>query len=365
MARFRPTWSSRSIIDRSSPKRHLGAHLTIEPAPPVPRAFLLAAGRGLRFRPVTEAIPKPLLEYLNVPLARAHLRRLRQAGVLEAAVNLHHLAEQIEQNLVHGSTELPQLRFFAEPEILGTAGALRNAGSWLSGGDFLVVNSDTAIDANYGRLLRRHRESGRAATLLVVENREPDRYTPLQSEGNRISGFGRTPSRPLDRAPLLYTGVCVLAPRLLDRIPPGESSLVADVWDPLLAEGREEIGWLLHEGPFTDLGRPRDFLSASLEALARSGPFPPGSGGFDEKTRVLSARAVSGFEARDSVLADVPVGDGARIEGTAVWSGAAIGAGAELRGCIAARGRIEPGARFENSLLWSSEGGAARAFPLG
>ena len=339
--------------------------MTVEPAAPVARAFLLAAGRGVRFRPVTEAIPKPLLEYLHGPRARAHLRRLRDAGVVAAAVNLHHLGEQIEKNLVDGAAELPELRFFAEPEILGTAGALRNAAAWLSGGDFLVVNSDAAIEPDYGRLLRRHRESGRAATLLVVENVEPDRYTPLQSEGDRISGFGRRGSRPLDRAPLLYTGVCALAPRLLTRIPPGETSLVADLWEPLLAEGREEIGWLFHEGPFADLGRPRDFLGASLEALARGGPFPPGAGRFDENTRVLSTRSVSGFDARRSAVADAAIGEGARIEATAVWSGAVIGAGAALRGCIAARGRVEPGARFEDALLWSSDGGAVRPFPLG
>ncbi|MEO8433024.1 MAG: sugar phosphate nucleotidyltransferase [Acidobacteriota bacterium] len=339
--------------------------MTVEPAPPVARAFLLAAGRGLRFRPVTERIPKPLLEYLNVPLARAHLRRLRDAGILEAAVNLHHLGEQIEENLVHGAAELPQLRFFAEPEILGTAGALRNAGSWLSGGEFLVVNSDAAIDPDYARLLRRHRESGRAATLLVVENLEPDRYTPLQSEGDRVTAFGSATGRPLDRAPWLYTGVCVLAPRLLDRIPPGEASLVSDLWEPLLAEGREEIGWLLHEGSFADLGRPRDFLRASLEALARGGPFPAGAGRFDEKARVLSAREISGFDVRDSVIAGAAVGDGARIASSALWGGVEVGARADLRGCIAARGRIEPDARFDDSLLWSPDGGTVRAYPLG
>src|SRR6266542_3421839 len=180
------------------------------------RAILLCAGRGERFRPVTEAIPKPLLPFLNVPLASAHLWRLRKAGVREVAINLHHLGDQIERHLRHEASDLAELSLFFEPAILGTAGALRKADAFLSDGDFLVVNSDAAIEPDFARLLTRHRESGHPATLLVVENRQPRRYTPLQAEGNRIAAFGLDTPRPL-----LYTGVCVLSPRLLTRIPPG------------------------------------------------------------------------------------------------------------------------------------------------
>ncbi|HYK40907.1 MAG TPA: sugar phosphate nucleotidyltransferase [Thermoanaerobaculia bacterium] len=328
------------------------------------RAFLLAAGRGVRFRPVTERLPKPLAPFLNVPLARAHLRRLLEAGISHAAVNLHHLGDEIVKDLVDHSPELPKLRFFPEPEILGTAGGLRNAAPFLSGADFLVVNSDAAIEPDYGALLRSHRETGRAATLLVVENREPDRYTPLQSEGDRITGFGRAAARAAAPPPLLYTGVCVLAPRLLARIPPGETSLVADLWEPLLEEGREEIGWMRHEGPFADLGSPRDFQRATLEALARGGPFPPGAGVFDGATRVLALRPGDGFAATDSVLGASPVGSGARIESCAVWTGCDVGAGASLTRCLAASGRVAPGTTAADALLWGRPGEDAALFPL-
>ncbi|HXM78663.1 MAG TPA: NDP-sugar synthase, partial [Thermoanaerobaculia bacterium] len=311
------------------------------------RALLLAAGRGIRFRPITERIPKPLFPYLNVPLARAHLARLRRFGIREAAVNLHHLGEKIEQHLIDRSSELPKLRFFPEPEILGTAGALRNAADFLSEGDFLVVNSDAAIEPDYAALVLRHRESGRPATLLVVENREPDRYTPLQSEGDRITGFGGESGGTLSRgqsggtlarrqsggtlspAPLLYTGVSVLSPRVLPRIPSGETSLVHDLWDPLLRDG-EEIGWMRHEGPFADLGRPSDFLRASLEALERGGPFPEGAGSFEGKSRTLVARPAAGFEVSGSVLGDALIGKLARVNASVVWEGTSIGAGARL-----------------------------------
>ncbi len=324
------------------------------------RAILLCAGRGTRFRPVTNRLPKPLLPFLNVPVAVAHLQRLQQAGVAEVAVNLHHLGEQVERRLREETPRAPQLAFYREPILLGTAGALRNAAPFLSGGDFLVVNSDAAIAPDFDALAARHRASGRAATLLVTKNRNPDRYTPLQAEGDRIKAFG---SRNPD--PLLYTGVCVLASRLLERIPPGETSLVADLWRPLLAEGREEIGLVMHSGPHADLGRPGDFLGATLEALERGGPFPSGAGSFDARRRLLSRVATGGFDAGDSVIGDARIGSAARLLRSTVWDGATVGAGASLTDCVAAGGAVPAGAHYEKALLWSSEvGGVVDAFPL-
>jgi NDP-sugar pyrophosphorylase family protein len=323
------------------------------------RAFLLAAGRGERFRPVTEAIPKALLPFLNVPLLHAHLERLRSAGVREAGVNLHHLGDQIESHLREHAGELPELHFFWEPRILGTAGALRNAARWLEGEDFLVVNADAAIAFDPGALLARHRQTRDAATLLVVENREPDRYTPLQAEGNSITRFGgQGPS------PLLYTGVCALSPDLLRRIPPGEASLVADLWEPLLAAGRRRIGFLRHEGAFADLGRPRDFLRATLEALAGAFPLPRGGGTFHPPSRVLAFEPPSTFWAGSSVLGRARVGPEARVEETAIFDGVEIGPGARLSRCLAASGVIPPGTSHESALLWGRPGETATAFPI-
>jgi mannose-1-phosphate guanylyltransferase len=324
------------------------------------RAFLLAAGFGTRFRPVTEAIPKPLLPFMNVPLARAHLQRLKDAGVTEAGVNLHYLADEIEQNLAQIAGELPALRFFREPEILGTAGALANAAGFLSGGDFLVVNSDVAIDVDFAALLSAHKAGRRLATLCVVENREPERYTPLQAEGDRIAAFGADCPDPL-----LYTGVCALSARALARIPPGHRQLVADLWQPMLDDGLE-IGFVRHSGPFSDLGTPRDFLGASLEALERGGPFPRGSGCFDPGRRVLGpdGKPPAG-EMASCVLGRAAIGRGARLDRCVVFPGVRVGDEARLSRCLVAGGVVEDGAAHEDALLWPGPDGAIRPHPLG
>ncbi|MGE5413028.1 MAG: nucleotidyltransferase family protein [Syntrophomonadaceae bacterium] len=324
------------------------------------RAILLCAGKGTRFRPVTERIAKPLLPFLNVPMALQHLRRLQQAGIDQVAVNLHHLPEQVEGVLREKTAGAPELAFFREPRILGTAGALRNAAAFLAGGDFLVMNSDAAFAPDLAALAERHRESGRAATLLVTENRHPDRYTPLQAEGDRITGFGARSERPW-----LYTGACILSSRLLERIPPGEASLVADLWRPLLDEGREEIGFVIHDGPFADLGRPGDLLRASLEALSRGGQFPDGAGVFDPERRVRARAGAVAAAAVDRVVGDAAVSRDAVLRASAVWDGVAVGAGARLEHCLAARGRVAAGAYHEKALLWCPDPvGDAGVFPL-
>jgi NDP-sugar pyrophosphorylase family protein len=321
------------------------------------RAILLCAGRGVRFRPVTERIPKPLVPFLNVPVAISHLRRLHDAGIREVAINLHHLGDEVERHLRDQAAQLPQLTFFHEPRLLGTAGALRNASSFLGTGDFLVVNSDAAIEPDFSALITRHRESGRAATLLVTENRDPDHYTPLQSEGDRITAFGVHEARPL-----LYTGVCALAPRVLGRIPAGETALVADLWQPLL-EGRggptEELGFLFHHGPHADLGRPDDFLRATLEALDRGGPFPRGSGSFDDRSGVLAQTGVRSLAAHRCVLGRATIGADVSIRDSAIWDGTVVGDGAVLDRCILASGRVAPGAKHEKALLWADRLGDA------
>src|SRR5262249_22670139 len=151
-------------------------------------------------------------------------------------------------------------------------------------------------------------------------------------------------------------------PALLGRIAAGERGLVADLWEPLLRES--SIGFLRHEGPFADLGRPGDFLRASLEALDRGGPFPEGGGRFDGASRVLSLRPGNGLEIARSVIGSGAIGERAVVRDSVVWSGVRIGAGARLRGCLAAGGRISDGARHEDVLLWRAGDGIAAEHPL-
>jgi NDP-sugar pyrophosphorylase family protein len=324
------------------------------------KAFLLSAGLGTRLLPATATRPKALLPFLNVPLLKRRLRQLASEGVTQAGLNLHHEGRQIVEFVEEHGAEGLALRFFWEPEILGTAGGLKHAESFLEDEDFLVWNVDAELRLDLARLGAAHRESGARLTILVVPNPEPRRFTPLSISEGRLSGIGGMPAEPY-----LFTGVSVVSPQLLAGIPSGFASLVDALWRPMISRG-EPIAAVRHDGDFSDLGSPADFLSASLRALETRHDFEPAEGFFDVANQVLAADP--GKPSRGiwrSVLGGVEIGELAEIRESVLWNGARVEAGSAVSRCLVGPVRIERGVRFENSFLWPSvDGREILSFPI-
>jgi mannose-1-phosphate guanylyltransferase len=324
------------------------------------RAFVLSAGMGSRFRPATDRLPKALLPFLNVPLVGRRLAALARQQVREAAVNLHHEGVQIVEYLSEGGDSGVAVRFFWEPEILGTAGALKNAEAFLEDEDFLVWNVDAEIDFDLAGLAALHRSRGAALTLLVAPNPDPGRFTPLSiGEGRLLSVGGDVPD------PHLFTGISIVSPRALRRIPPGERSLVPDLWRPILSEGKEEIAVEVHSGSFFDLGTPSDFLAATLCALETRTNFEPSEGLFDRERRALCrAPLPPGAELVRGVAGRARFGPGARVRESVVWDGADLSDAGELDRCVVGPVVLPAGRRYADAFLWPGPGGEVRQFPL-
>ncbi len=119
------------------------------------KAFILAAGRGERMRPLTDHTPKPLLPVGGKPLIAWHLERLAAAGFTEVVINHAHLGEKIEAALGDGSQWGLRIRYSPEPPgALETAGGIANALPLLGDEAFLVVNGDVYCDIDFGRFSR-------------------------------------------------------------------------------------------------------------------------------------------------------------------------------------------------------------------
>ena len=321
------------------------------------RAIVLAAGFGTRFRPATEARPKALLPHLNVPLIDRRLARLRRSGISEIAVNLHHEGRQIVEHLHEIGDQGAAVRFFWEPEILGTGGALKNAESFLGGEDFLAWNVDAELDPEIGLLQDVHRPGAPSATLLVVPNPDPVRFTPLFAEGDRLVAIGGT-----GRDPLLFTGVSLHSPAALSRIGTGFRSLVDDLWRPLLSRG-ETIRVARHRGDFFDLGTPGDLLAASLRALASRKEFEPREGFFDEDDQNLTVEPAPSGDLRRCVVGRASLDAACRLDECVVWDGAEIGSAAASR-CLIGPVRLSGGREFHDAFLWPGPGGEVVELPL-
>lgn len=320
------------------------------------KPIVLCAGLGTRLRPATLERPKALFPFLNVPLVDRRLRALAAQGFAQVAVNLHHEGRQIVEHLGECGTAGTAVRFFWEPVILGTAGAVKNAEAFFEDEEAAVWNVDAEIAPDFRALLAAHRRDGDAVTLLVTDNRDPARFTPLHADGARLVRVGG----PGDR-PLLFTGVSILSARAVARIPAGTRSLVDDLWLPLLAEGRERIGVVFHEGSFFDLGTPADVVAASQAAIEARRDFDPAEGFFDERAKVLAADAASvpgGVER--SVVGRARIASDASVSGSVLLDGAELDSGCLVRDSLVGPVKVVAGDTIEGMFLWPGESGVIR-----
>ncbi|MCM2270847.1 MAG: NDP-sugar synthase, partial [Thermoanaerobaculia bacterium] len=234
-------------------------------ARPALRALVLCAGRGERLRPLTREIPKPLLPVAGRPLVAWTLDRVAAAGADAAAINLHHLGDAVRAACGERHGRLP-LRYSPEAELLGTGGALVPLAGWLAEARTVaVVNGDSLCRWPLDRMLRAHRASGAAATLLVHRTADPRRFGGgVAVEGERVVALRRGDlAWQAARTRRVFAGAALLRPELLAGLPAGPSDVVSGLYEPLLAAG-ETIAAVATARPWFDLGTPARYLEAAL-----------------------------------------------------------------------------------------------------
>ncbi len=226
------------------------------------RAMVLAAGLGKRMRPLTETLPKPLIEVAGKALIDHALDGLERAGVEEAVVNLHHLGHQVRAHLA--GRRCPAIAFSDESAaLLDTGGGVAKTLERLGPGPFLVVNGDILwLDGagdTLARLGERWRDAGMDALLLLQPTVGALGY---DGQGDyRMDAEGRACRRGEHAiAPFLFAGVQVLHPRLFDGAPEGPFSLNL-LWDGAERAGR--LYGLRHEGPWAHVGTPEAIAEAA------------------------------------------------------------------------------------------------------
>ena len=229
-------------------------------------AFVLAAGLGLRMRPLTDRMPKPLVPLAGRALIDHVLDRIAEAGIGRAVVNVHYLADQLERHLARRA--VPAITISDErARLLDTGGGLRKALPLLGDGPLLVHNSDSVwIErgaGNLGRLVAAFDPDRMDALLLLAE-----RASSLGYDGR--GDFSLGPDGRLARvarggeAPYVFAGASVAMPALMRDTPDGAFSLNLP-WDRALAAGR--LFGLVLDGTWMHVGDPRALAAA--EGLIR------------------------------------------------------------------------------------------------
>ncbi len=222
------------------------------------KAMILAAGRGVRMRPLTDARPKSLLAAGGKPLIVWQLEKLARAGFAEVVINHAYLGHMLEGELGDGARFGLAIRYSPEAEALETAGGIAHALPLLGAEPFLVINADIFSDYDYSKLARLDLQD-RLAHLVLVDN------PPQHPRGDFALQAGR--ARESGEHLLTFSGMGVYAPRLFGGIPSGGKVALAPLLRKAMAADR--VSGEHYTGCWQDIGTAERLQA--LDAQLRGG----------------------------------------------------------------------------------------------
>ncbi len=298
-------------------------------------AFVLGAGLGTRLKSLTARRPKPLIPVVNRPLISYAFDHLLGAGVKRFVVNTHWRAEAYSTAFPDTSHRGAPITFRHEsPEVLETAGGIKNAEDLIGDAPFIVYNGDILTDLPLAPALDHHATSGNEVTM-ILRSKDGPLHISLDNSSGRIADIGRR----LDSAReprFLFTGIYLVNPEFLSRIPAATKISVVPIFCEMIREHAKLGGIVIDDGHWWDLGTREQYLAVH--------------------------RAISDFrfQISDWVDASAHISTSAKIEGaTAIGAGARIGDGAHLRDCLVwENAEVAPGAQLDRCIVTDG----ARAF---
>lgn len=208
------------------------------------KAMILAAGHGKRMRPLTDHMPKPLLEVAGKPLIVWHIERLKASGISDFVINIAWKGWKIPEKLGDGSAYGVNIEYSDEQDIgaLETAGGIVKALPFLGEEPFLVVNGDVWCDYPYSQLSLDEKD---LAHLVLVDNPSHNPTGDFHLEDGRAFSIGDNK--------LTFSGIGLYSPKLFDGLPPEKTPLA-----PLLfnAIDNRAVSASHFAGDWRDIGTP-------------------------------------------------------------------------------------------------------------
>jgi mannose-1-phosphate guanylyltransferase len=207
------------------------------------KAMLLAAGLGIRLKPLTDHCPKCMVPVAGKPVLQRNIEWLRSKGIVDLVVNLHHYPEAVTGYFGDGSAFGVNLSYSYEPELMGTAGAVWAARKLLTSDRFWVIYADNLVNCSLERMERLHRANGATLTMGLFWREDISASGVAELDGNsRIIGFKEKPKNGEVLSHWVNAGLFLCeAGLLLQYIPPGRPSDFGHDVLPALLEGGERM----------------------------------------------------------------------------------------------------------------------------
>jgi NDP-sugar pyrophosphorylase family protein len=278
-------------------------------------ALVLTAGLATRLRPLSLVRAKAALPVAGQPLVVRILRWLRQNGITDAVLNLHHMPDTLTRLVGDGQDFGVRVRYSWETPVLGSAGGPKRAAPILGAPRFLVINGDTLTTLALAPLLDQHARSGAAVTMAGVRNTEPHKYSGLLAGPDGVLA-GVAP-RGSAQPSYHYFGVQVVEASALDGVPPDTPyESLATLYPALNAARAGSVHVFPTDTEYHDIGTPQDYYATSMTFADREGTALPH---------------------RSILWDDVEIGAGARVERCIVTDGVRVPAGTSWAGQIIRR----------------------------
>jgi NDP-sugar pyrophosphorylase family protein len=296
----------------------------------ITEAFVLGAGLGMRLRPLTEDLPKPLIPIFQKPLITFVLDHLIAAGVESFVINTHHRAAQFEELFAEGNYRDHPVQLVHEPEILGTGGGIKNVESLLRAEHFISYSGDLLTDIEIEPVVEEHFRAGNDVTLAL---RETSHGKDVALDGNRVVDMVK---RYGHEGRYDFAGICVWSRAIFERISPGQHVSYIPILAEWIGQGGKIGGLVLNGQKWFNIGSRKEYLA--VHRTIQEEQWKPDYVKSPEwPVRVATDADV---DPSASLLGFCAIGAGCRVgpdailENTILWPGAQIASRSHLRNCI-------------------------------
>lgn len=219
------------------------------------QAVVMAGGEGRRLYPLTGETPKPMLPIGDRPLLEIILKQLRQAGITQVKLSLHHKSQKITDYFGNGEAFGVKVSYVTEERPLGTAGSLGLLGA--SQETTLVINGDILTQVDFRAMLTYHRELQADLTVAIRVQDFKVPYGVIDCDGSRVLGLREKPILSF----FVNAGIYLLEPSVYRYIPASEQFDMTDLIERLLADQRPVVSFPLHEY-WMDVGEHETYARA-------------------------------------------------------------------------------------------------------
>ena len=316
------------------------------------KGLILAGGKGTRLRPLTLNTPKPIVPVANAPFLLYQLDLMLSAQIHEVILSLSYQPRKIEDLLKDGSDYGVSLRYAVEGTPLGTGGAFKNAEEHIDS-TTVVFNGDVLTAVDLPAVIRRHRECGAVATLVLTPVENPSAYGLVETETDgTVRRFLEKPGPDEVTCNTINAGLYVLEPSVLRYMPKDEPYSFERGLFPTLLEKKERVVSVTLDKYWIDIGTPKKYLEVHHDILA--GKFSskrvpasvfdhgalPADASIDTKSIVDADVTIrSGVRIENSVIGkNCKIEEGAHIIDSVIWPGTTLDAGSRVEGAILGRG---------------------------